>query len=160
MAKQRIFHGGTVDVVTPEEMAEILASQQPNLIIGMGGSEIEEVQPDLPVKGTLTQLTSFNRGDGSDNFVVSAAAFIQLCLHNPRRIAGTVQNIGANPCYFYLATLAKLTNTQFGAVSQVAVGYINGGGSGNWDFKLSNEVWKGPVCVYSPLGTTLVWGEH
>lgn len=157
--KQRIMHGSTIDAVTPEELAEALAKSDPNVIFGLGGGTIEEVNLDSPMKGTLRQITSFDRGSGSDNFIVPAAAFTDLVDFDPSRIAGTIQNIGAGACYVYMNYAARCKRFGFGEVSGVPVGYLVGNG-GTWDFKLSNDVWCGPVCVYSTPGTTLVWGVH
>jgi hypothetical protein len=159
MARQRIAHGAEIEVPSLEELAEVLADRDPNIIIGMGGDVKERMLDDVPMKGTVTQVTSFLRGNGSDNFVVPVAAFVQLCKHNVSRIAGTIQNIGANPAYVYLASLDRLAPLNFGAINGIIVGYLAASG-GVFDFKLTNDVWKGPVSVYSVLGTTLVWGEH
>lgn len=159
MAKQKVFHGGTIDVVTPEEAAEMLAAREPNIVLGLGGSQVEEVQPDMPMRGTLRQLTSFDRGDGADNLAIPPAVFTLLCQHNASRVAGSLINTGVNPLYVYLGKMSRAQNQGFGAVSGIFVGVLATQWS-NFDFKITNDVWCGPVILYSPLGTTVAWGEH
>ena len=155
MAKQTIRHGATIDTLTPEELAEIFDKPRPNVVLGLGGGEVERLDEDTPMRGTRRQITSISRNEGSDNFPVAAATFVELCRHNPGRIAGSIVNVGTNPVYVYLAPIARLQAVGFGAAT-VFTGYLTPNGS--FDFKLTNDVWCGPVTVYSVLGTTLAWG--
>jgi len=162
MAKQRIVPGGEIEAVTLQELAEILGQRTPNITLGLGGTpDVERMNEDSPMKGTIRQITSFNRGNGGDDFVVPPAAFTALCDHDAARVCGTIQNIGANPVYTYLCPLSRLTGSglSFGDVTGIMVGYLAANG-GAWDFKLTNDVWCGPVSLYSTLGSTLVWGVH
>lgn len=163
MAKQRITPGGTIDVPTEQEMARMFAPAEPKIVIGMGGSQQEKLVDDIPMRGVRRLLTSFNRGDGSDNFIVPAAQIVDLCDFNGARIAGTILNIGANPVYVYLSTSQQVStqgNPGGGMTgSGIICGYLFANG-GNWDFELSRDVWCGPVSAYSTLGSTLVWGVH
>lgn len=160
MAKQRIVPGGEIDAVTLEELAEIIGRRSPNIVLGLGGTpDVERMNEDSPMKGTIRQVTSYNRGNGGDNFILPAAAFTQLCDSDGARVCGTIQNIGANPVYTYLCPPSRLRALNFGAVNGIMVGYLAANG-GEWDFKLTNDVWCGPVTLYSTLGSTLVWGVH
>lgn len=156
MSKQTIGPGGgQIDAVTPDELAAALAERRTNVVFGLGGGKTERMNEDSPMKGTLRQITSYNRGQGNDNFVLAANTLTKLCDHNPTRIAGNIQNIGANPVFLYLG---EGNNVIPGANGSVFTGYLAAGGS--FDFKLTNDCWCGPVWLYSVLGTTLVWGEH
>lgn len=163
MAKQRVMHGSTIDVVTPEEMADFLAQRDPNIVFGLGGSSttVEELSEDFPMKGTLRQLTSDKRGSGGDNFVIGAGQLLDLVPIDGARIAGTVTNISTNPVFVYLASRQRVLaqgNPGSMAGGGIVCGYLFANSA--WDFKLSNDVWCGPVSVYSALGATLVWGVH
>lgn len=162
MAKQKIMPGGSLDIPTEEEIARMFAPARPRVVLGMGGATQEKIVDDIPMRGTRRQLTSHNRGDGGDNFVVPAAAVVDLTDLTESRIAGTVINIGTNPCTIYLAKASRVIaqgNPGTMAGGGIICGYMFGTG-GEWDFKLSNDVWCGPVSVWSLLGTTLVWGVH
>jgi hypothetical protein len=159
VARQRIMPGQEIDVVTPEELAEYATSRDPNIVLGLGGNQMEEEILDSPMRGTIRQLTSWRRGTGADNLIIPAAQFVTLCGHNPHRVAGSLINALANPVYVYLAALQDVQAMGFGAVSGVFTGVLATQWS-NFDFKLTNDVWCGPVQLYSPLGTTVVWGEH
>lgn len=153
--RQRIAHGAAIDALTAEEAAEIFAQPRENVVLGLGGGVIEEIMDDMPMRGTRRQITSYRRGTGGDNFIVPAAKLILLTDYDAARIAGTLMNVGANPVLVYLAQTADV---QVGNATVVVAASLNT--SGSWDFKLSNDVWCGPVSVYSTLGTTLVWGVH
>lgn len=164
--KQKIVAGKEIDVVTPEELAEVFTRPFERVIYTLGGADsVEEVHDDIPTKGTRSIATAFQRGAGSDNLVIQAATFTEVCSFRPGRLAGTVQNIGSNPAFTYLAPLTyvrRLAASPAGPVptiNGVIVGFL-AAGTGVFDFKLTNEVWGGPVTVWSLLGTTLVWGEH
>ena len=163
MAKQRITPGGTIDAITQEEIAEIFQTPQRTNILCMGGGTIEEAKEDIPYRGYRSMVTSHNRGDGSDNFTVPAAAIVELCDANVGRIAGTIINIGSNPVYVYMAKSSRVTpqGQPGGGITGggIMCGYLFGNG-GKWDFRISDQVWHGPVSVYSLLGSTLVWGVH
>ncbi len=159
--RQRIIPGQEINAATPEELAEIFLRPRQHVMLGMGGGVIEEYMDDMPMKGTRRQVTSYSRGTGADNFIVPANVVTDLCPHSPRRLAGTITNSGSNPATVYLAYAARVN-------AQGTPGAMAGGGiicgylfaSGTFDFKLTNDVWCGPVSVWSLLGTTLVWGEH
>lgn len=155
MARQRIAHGAEIDVVTPEELAIAMARRRGRVRLALGGDKQERLNEDFPVVGFDTIVTSWNRGTGGDNFTVPANEVVALCKHNPRRIAGSVQNIGANPVYVYLGVV---TDVIPGNTTSMICGYMASGGEFN--FKLTDDVWAGPVSVWSSLGSTLVWGEH
>jgi len=155
--RQRIMHGAEIDVVTPDELAAALAQRRANVVLGMGGGATERLSEDLPIRGTLRQITSYHRGRGADNLILAAGVFTQLCEADPARVAGNVQNTGANSLYVYGA-LVRDINAPFGAVTQCLCGYI--AASGAWDFTWSNDVWCGPVTLYSALGTSITWGTH
>jgi hypothetical protein len=162
MAKQRVVHGGSIEVPTAEELAERLKTPYERLVLSLGAADsIEEIHDDIPTKGTRSIATAYQRGGGSDNYVIAPAIMQQLCAHRPGRIAGTIQNIGGGDCFTYLAPLTFLQRMGGvpGTINGVIVGWIPADG-GSFDFKLTNDCWGGPVCVYSQLGTTLVWGEH
>lgn len=160
MAKQRVQPGGTIDAVTHQELEEFFTRlARPRALLSLGGGTLEQLMDDMPVRGMLRHVTSFHRGDGNDNFVVPVAAYAQMLGPEPARIAGSVINIGANPAFVYLNTMDRVQNIPQGTVQGMPVGYLFANG-GTWDFKLSNEVWCGPVTIYSVLGTTLVWGTH
>lgn len=161
MAKQTVIPGQSIDVPTAEELAEVFRDPYVRVILSLGAADsIEEIHNDIPTKGVRSLTTSWRRGGGSDNFVVPAAQFVQLCDYRPGRLAGTIQNVGANPCFAYLAPVQDVRRVGAqGTINGFIVGYMASGG-GNFDFKLTNDVWGGPVTVYSVLGTTLVWGEH
>lgn len=161
MAKQRVHPGGELDIPTPEELAEVFRTPYERVIISLGAANaVEEIHDDIPAKGIRSIATAFQRGAGSDNFVVAANVFTELCPRRAGRLAGTIQNIGANPCLAYLAPLNEVKRQgPQGTINGFIVGYIAPGG-GSFDFKLTNDCWGGPVTVWSLLGTTLVWGEH
>lgn len=161
MAEQRVHPGGTLDIPTPEELAQVFSRPYERVVLSLGAAgQIEKIIDDVPVKGLRTLATAWSRGGGSDNFIVPPAAMTQLCDFREGRLAGTIQNIGANPCFVYLAPLTDLARRGAqGSINGVIVGFMAANG-GSFDFKLTNDVWGGPVCVYSVLGTTLVWGEH
>lgn len=155
MAKQRIVHGAMIDTVTPDELAAQLATRRTNVVFALGGGPSDRLDEDMPMRGTLRQVTSYRRGGGGDNFIVPADQVIQLCNYDPARIAGTLQNIGANPLMVYLA---QPENVIQGNATVTVVGYL--GQYGDWDFVLSKDVWCGPVSLWSQLGTTVAWGTH
>lgn len=163
MAKQRITPGATIDVPTPEELALLFPPPRPNVVIGMGGATIEDLVDDIPMRGVRRLLTSHNRGDGSDNFIAPAGQLVDLCPLNPARIAGTIINIGNNDAFVYFASSKRVTpqGAPGGGITGggIICGYLFASG-GEWDFKLTNDVWCGPVSIYSTAGTTLVWGVH
>lgn len=161
MARQRVHPGGELDIPTPEELAEVFAKPYERVIVSLGAaSGIEEVHNDVPAKGIRTIATSFARGGGSDNYPVVANTFQELCPRRIGRLAGTIQNIGTNPCLAYLGTVDQVKRIgPQGAINGIIVGFIAANG-GAFDFKLTNDCWGGPVTVWSALGTTLVWGEH
>lgn len=161
MAKQIIHPGGSIEIPTPEELAEIFRKPYERVLLSLGAANsIEEVHDNVPTKGTRSIATAYERGGGSDNFVLPANTFTKLCAARPGRLAGTVQNIGANPCLAYLAPLNDITRQGAqGSINGFIVGFIAANG-GAFDFKLTNDCWGGPVTVWSLLGTTLVWGEH
>lgn len=162
MAKQRITPGGTLDVPTEEELARMFSMPKPNVIVGMGGSTDERIVDDIPMRGTRRQLTSHNRGNGADGLVLQPATLTDVCELNPSRIAGTLTNIGANPVYVYLGKASRVL-AQGNPGGNVAGGGVICGylfPNSAWDFKLTNDVWCGPVSAFSVLGSTLVWGVH
>lgn len=153
--KQRIVHGAEIDTVTPTELANELAKRRANVEIALGGGTQERLVEDIPLLGTDRQILSYRRGRGSDNLVIAAAVVTELCQEDPRRLAGNIQNIGANPVTIYLARQADV---QVNISSVIVAGQLAAGGSGIWDFTLSKRVWCGPVCLFSTLGTTVIWG--
>lgn len=161
MARQRVHPGGELDIPTPEELAEVFSKPYERVILSLGASNaVEEVHDDVPARGIRSIATAYQRGGGSDNFVVPVATFTKLCDPRPGRLAGTIQNVGVNPCFIYLAPLVEVQRIGAqGSINGFIVGYVGANG-GSFDFKLTNDCWGGPVTVYSQLGTTLVWGEH
>jgi hypothetical protein len=143
------------DITLPEEVAIALATRRTRVVLALGGGQQERLDDDMPIVGSLRLVTSYRRGTGGDNFVVPAAQVVKLCQHDPARIAGNLQNIGANPLFVYLGVPADVV--QGNATSMVCLFLA---ANGIWDFKLSNDVWCGPVSLFSTLGTTVVWGTH
>lgn len=156
MARQPLKPGKTIDALTPGEAAQIFTkSARPHLLWALGAGDVEQPFDDVPFEGMRSLVTSRWRQDGSDNLVVAAATFQDVTDTDIRRVGGSLINTGSNPMYVYLQYARELVQQGFGHVQGFA-GYLAANGA--WDFKISNEVWKGPVAVYSVLGTTGAWG--
>lgn len=149
--KQRIVHGAEIDAVTKDEIADLLRDFASSDHVAFGGDSIERTQRDWPVKGHKRQIR-VNASRGTDNFTVPAGANVYTDLLPEEHGRGGVSlvNIGANPCFVYLAD-AQTARDRAGAI---AAGYMAAGGT--WDGEISDWLWVGPVSVRSVLGTTLV----
>ena len=158
MADQKIIPGAKLGAMTTDELVIELAKQRTRIVLAMGGGPQERLDDNIPLPGTVRQVTSYKRGTGSDGLAIAAAQFVQLVQPDPARIAGNLQNIGANPLFAYMMAKNEIPAQQQGTITSVLCAYLAANGS--WDFTISKDVWCGPVTLYSPLGTTVVWGVH
>lgn len=86
---------------------------------------------------------------GGGLVTVPANTATNVAYHAIGRVAGSIINAGANPCYLYLASAGDVN----GNVANIPVLYLTAGGS--WDFRITNVLWVGHVTALSALGTTL-----
>ena len=150
--KQRVQAGGTLDIATKEEIAELLRDFGKSGHVAFGNDRIERIQENWPVMGHRRQIR-VKSTHGSNNVVIAANAYTDIFPANHGRGGLSIINIGANPCFVFLGT-AEEAQEQNGAI---ASGYI--AANGDWDGKIGNAEWVGPVSVLSVLGTTLVTAE-
>lgn len=158
--RQRIAHGAEIDAVTSQELRDALSPQDGKQF---GFTSVESVlignfnkpEPVLMVVPPMRRLRVTRVGIGNDALVIAAATWTKLCQSNEGRLAGSLQNNGANPLTYYLA---EVDDINLNGHSNRPSGVLNPGGS-SWDFRWSKHLWGGDVTVFSALGTTIAWGE-
>lgn len=139
-----------VELTKQRKLLEALNSK-PTRIGWGGGRNQQEKLENWPIGGQDRILTPF-KSRGSANLVIAPATYTKILPTNGGRGGISLINIGANPCFIYLA------NTGDAQTGAVGAGYLFPNG-GDWDGKITHELWCGPVTAYSTLGTTLVLAE-
>jgi hypothetical protein len=118
--------------------------------IAWGGSDLPDKLGNWPIPGR-NRVVVPNRSKGQV-LVVAPAVYQIVFNHNKGRGGFQLINIGTNPAFVYLALPGDAQGNP-----GVATGYLFPGGT--WDGEITNELWCGPVSVYSALGTTLTVAE-
>lgn len=149
--KQLIKHGATIETATISEIADLLRESSTSEHVAFGGDSIERTVENWPVVGHERKVRA-TRTQGDDNLVIAAATYTDVLDQDMGRGGLSMMNIGANPCFVYLAAARDAKDRS----GKVAAGYLAPGAS--WDGRISDQMWVGPVSVRSVLGTTLVLG--
>jgi hypothetical protein len=152
MSQQRIVPGGNIETVTPGELSKLLADFNRAGHVAWGSGSIEKKMENWPVMGHHRQIR-VNTAKGNNNLPVPANVYTDLFPLNLGRGGLSIINIGANPCFIFLATATDAQELN----GAVASGYIASDGS--WDGRIGHAQWCGAVSVLSVLGTTLVVAE-
>ena len=152
MSKQRVTPGGTIETVTPGELATIIQGLSRAGHVAWGSGSIEKKMENWPVMGHERQIR-VNTAKGTDNLVIAANVYTDIFPLNLGRGGLSIINIGANPCFIFLATASDAQQSN----GAVASGYV--ATNGDWDGRIGRAEWCGAVSVLSVLGTTLVVAE-
>lgn len=134
-----------------DEIVKAIRANATGVDIAFGGGSQEQRLENYPVAGR-TRVVTKGHGRGQRQLAIAAAAWTDLVPKNAGRGGLSLINIGANPCWVFLATAGAAQN------DGVFSGYLFADG-GEFDGKITHELWCGPISLYSPLGTTIVWGE-
>src|SRR5215472_4604003 len=136
MAKQKIMHGGTIDVLTPQEMERILHPpddgtrgrfQGYSSLFDVVMGDFDHPEPVLLVSPPARRLRITRHPHGGDTINVTTTPSL-LVASNEGRMALEVVNYGANPCFLYLTNLDDLV---IGGSTPGALWL--GGSGGAWD---------------------------
>lgn len=113
--------------------------------IAYGGAPTYQVLENWPVSGRKRIVMPY-RGEGGLIAVAASPNATDLLPNNPARGGLKIVNYGANACFVYLTRAGDATPGS-------PVIYIPA--AGDWDGKVSGEVWCGPLAVQSTAGTNL-----
>lgn len=128
------------------EIRELLENLQTSPTrVAFGGSYTEQRLANWPVSGHQ-RIVARGRVHGGTQ-VLPAAAYTDLMSRDAGRGGLSIVNTGVNPVYVYLAPAGDAQN------GGTPTGWLTGGG--DWDGKISDELWCGAVSVQSPLGTSI-----
>lgn len=159
MAKQRIVHGGTLNVATPEEVAAIVNEPRD---VGDRGREsgysalydvvmgdFDHPEPVLLVSPPARRLRITRHGGGGDT-LVATTTISQALAYNEGRMGLIMVNYGTNNMFVYLCQLEQLGGPGPFTVPTL---WLKAGG-GSWDGEFAEGLWGGSVCVKADAATT------
>lgn len=157
--RQRIMHGGMIDVATPDEIEAMLNPPD----IGNRGRErgysglydvvmgdFDHPEPVLLVSPPARRLRITRHAHGGPAVTVTQAP-MPIVTANEGRMGLEVVNYGANNLFLYLGALDDVIGG-----AQLGVIWLRSAG-GSWDGELSEGLWGGNICgaADNAAGTTI-----
>jgi len=161
--RQRIMHGATIDMVTPEEMEAMLNPREPgdrgrdqgysglyDVVMG----DFDHPEPVLLVSPPARRLRITRHAHGGPAMTVTQAPMLILG-SNEGRMGLTIVNYGTNNLFLYLGALDDVIGG-----AQMGVLWLKAGG-GSWDGEFSEGLWGGNVvgAADNAAGTTITLCE-